>query len=295
MIVGITGATGLIGSALAERLSTEGHEVRRLVRRTAQTPGEVAWDPVAGTVDLDALAGADAIVHLAGASIERRWTAARKEAVLRSRVDGTGTIARAVAALEGRPALLCASGMGFYGSRGDEILTEESSRGTGFLADVVVAWEAAAQPARDAGARVVSFRHGIVLSRQGGALPKLLTPFRLGVGGRVGSGAQWWSWISLEDAVSAYVHALGSELEGPVNATAPEPVTNAAFVKALGKALHRPTMLPLPSLAVKAAFGEMGRELLLEGQRGLPARLLEDGFAFRHPTVAEAFAAALAR
>lgn len=295
MHIAITGASGLIGRALVPALEAEGHEVVRLVRRPAEGPSEATWDPSAGVVDVAALGGVDAIVHLAGASLDARWTAKQKEAILRSRVDGTAAIARAVAALEGPPALISASGAGYYGDRGDEVLTEESQAGVGFLAEVAAAWESAAQPARDAGARVVTLRSGIVLSRQGGALARMLTPFRLGLGGRVGSGRQWWSWIGLNDAVAAYRHVLASTIDGPVNLTAPEPVTSAEFVKALGSALHRPTVFPLPAFAVRAAFGEMGQSLLLEGQRVLPARLLDDGFTFTTPTIGEALATALAR
>lgn len=295
MRIAVTGASGLVGSALVAGARAAGHDTVALVRRAALSPSEVQWDPEAGTVDLDALAGVDAIVHLAGETIGARWTRARRERVLRSRVDGTRTIAEAVGQLDPSPALICASATGFYGNRGDELLTEASPRGAGFLADVVDAWEQAAQPARDAGARVVHLRTGIVLARSGGALGKLLTPFRLGVGGRIGSGAQWWSWIGLDDTVAAYLHVLAHPLDGPVNATAPNPVTNAQFVRALGRALHRPTVLPLPAFAVSAAFGQMGREMLLEGQRVIPPRLLESGFRFAHATVDDALAAALAR
>lgn len=295
MRIAVTGASGLIGSALLPALREAGHEPVALVRREPSGPEEIGWDPEAGTVDLAGLEGVGAIVHLAGENIGQRWTSSVKRRVLESRVNGTRTIAEAVAALDPVPVLVCASGIGYYGNRGDEILTEESSRGNGFLAEVAEAWEQAADPAREAGARVAHLRHAIVLSRDGGALQKLLTPFRLGGGGRVGSGTQWWAWISLDDTVAAYLHVLRSELEGPVNATSPNPTTNAHFVKALGRALHRPTVLPLPAFAVRAGLGEMGREMLLEGQRALPARLLDDGFAFSHPTIDAALAAALAR
>lgn len=295
MRIAITGTSGLIGSALARAAAEAGHEVVALVRRPDAGAGEASWDPDLGTVDVDALGGVGAVVHLAGENIGRRWTEAHKRRVLDSRTKGTAAVAGAVAALDPVPALVCASAIGFYGDRGDEILTEASPRGSGFLADVVEAWEQAAEPARAAGARVVHLRNGIVLAREGGALAKLLTPFRLGGGGRVGSGSQWWSWVSLEDTVQAYLHALGHELEGPVNVTAPDPVTNATFVKALGRALHRPAVLPLPSFAVKVGLGQMGQEMLLDGQRVLPARLLDDGFGFAHPTVDDALAAALAR
>ena len=294
MRIAITGASGLIGRALAPALEGDGHELVRLVRREAATAAEASWDPASGIVDVAALAGVDVVVHLAGETIGQRWTSSTKRKVLDSRVEGTRAIAEAVAALDPTPVLLCASAVGFYGNRGDEILTEASPRGSGFLADVVEAWERAAQPARDAGARVVHLRQGIVLSRQGGALQKLLTPFKLGVGGRIGGGRQWWSWVGLEDTVGAYRLALAGELEGPVNVTAPSPVTNAEFVQALGRALHRPSIVPLPSFAVSLGFGQMGREMLLDGQRVLPERLEQAGFDFQHPTIDAAMTAALA-
>ena len=294
MRIAVTGASGLIGSALLPALREAGHEPVALVRREPSGPDEIGWDPEAGTADLAGLEGVGAIVHLAGENIGQRWTSSVKRRVLESRVNGTRTIAEAVASLDPTPVLVCASGIGYYGNRGDEILTEESSRGSGFLAEVAEAWEQAADPAREAGARVAHLRHAIVLSREGGALQKLLTPFRLGAGGRVGSGKQWWSWVSLADTVATYLHVIGGELEGPVNTTAPNPVTNAEFVKALGRALHRPTVMPLPAFAVRTGFGEMGREMLLEGQRALPARLHDDRFEFAHPTIDEALAAALA-
>lgn len=294
MQIAITGASGLIGRALVPALEGDGHEIVRLVRREATTAAEASWDPASGIVDVAALAGVDAVVHLAGETIGQRWTSSTKRKVLDSRVEGTRAIAEAVAALDPTPVLLCASAIGFYGNRGDEILTEASPRGSGFLADVVEAWERAAQPARDAGARVVHLRQGIVLSRQGGALQKLLTPFKLGVGGRIGGGRQWWSWVGLEDTVGAYRLALAGELEGPVNVTAPSPVTNAEFVRALGRALHRPSIVPLPSFAVSLGFGQMGREMLLDGQRVLPERLEQAGFDFQHPTIDAAMTAALA-
>lgn len=295
MRIAVTGASGLIGTALRVAAERAGHETLALVRRPARDATEIGWDPAGGVVDLERLEGIDAIVHLAGENIGQRWTGAVRRRVLESRVEGTRTIAKAVAALHPTPALLCASGIGYYGDRGDEILTEASARGSGFLPEVAEAWEQAADPARAAGARVVHFRHAIVLSREGGALRKLLTPFRLGLGGRVGSGKQWWSWIGLPDTVSAYLFALERDLEGPINATAPNPTTNAEFVKALGRALHRPAALPLPALAVRVGLGAMGREMLLEGQRALPQRLLEAGFTFEHPTVDDALQAALAR
>jgi len=295
MKIAVTGASGLIGSALVPALEASGHEVVQLVRRAPEGPSELAWDPAAESIDAERLAGVDAVVNLSGATIGRRWTAARKREILASRVDSTTLLAETLAALEPRPkVLVCAGGIGIYGDRGDEILTEESELGTGFLAEVGTAWEAAAEPAREAGIRVVNFRQGIVLSRKGGALARLLAPFKLGLGGRVGSGSQWWSWVSMDDLVGAYRFALEGGLEGPVNLVSPSPATNAQFVKALGRALHRPTVFPLPAVAVKTLFGEMGDAALLQGQRALPARLLEAGFTFRYAELDAAFERALA-
>ena len=295
MRIAVTGSSGLIGSALVPALRDNGHEVVPIVRGTA-SPGELVWDPTAGTIDAAGLTGVDAIVHLAGANIGKRWSRATREKVLRSRVDGTSLIARTAAALDPRPAVLvCASGAGFYGDRGDEQLTEVAGKGKGFLADVVEAWEAAAQPARDAGIRVVQLRQGIVLSRRGGALQRLLLPFKLFVGGRVGNGRQWWSWISLEDTVSAYRHALEQALEGPVNVAAPGVVTNREFTKALGRALGRPTLLPLPAAVVRLVFGQMGDEMLLGGQRTVPEKLEQAGFVFAQPEIDAGIQAALER
>jgi len=256
---------------------------------------EIAWSPEDGSIDVDGLQGVDAVVNLSGATIGRRWTEQRKAEILESRVSSTSLLARTIAELEPRfSVLVCAGGVGIYGDRDDEVLTEESTIGSGFLADVGAAWEAASEPARAAGIRVVNFRQGIALSRDGGALERLLTPFKLGVGGRVGSGKQWWSWVSLDDLVSSYRFALESDLAGPVNLAAPNPAANVQFVKALGRALHRPTVFPLPTFAVKAAFGEMGEHVLLESQRVLPARLLDAGFAFAYPQLDAALARAIA-
>jgi len=269
--------------------------VRRLVRREAAGAHEVYWDPTSGSLDPGSLDGVEAIVNLSGATIDRRWTQRRKREILDSRVETTRLLASAAVGLEPRPAvLLCAGGAGFYGDRGDEILTENSAPGTGFLANVCLAWEAAADPAREAGIRVVTFRHGIVLTRVGGALPRLLTPFKLGVGGRVGSGKQWWAWVDMDDLVAAYLFALSGEVDGVANLTSPNPVTNGQLTKALGKALSRPTILPLPGFAARLAFGQMADELLLGGQRALPARLLDAGFAFRYPELDTALAHELA-
>ncbi len=294
MKIAVTGSSGLIGSALRPALTAAGHDVVRLVRHDPVGPDEARWDVEAGTIDEDALQEVEAIVHLAGETIGQRWSGGVRERVLRSRVEGTRLIAETAARLPRRPVLVCASAIGFYGSSGDEIVDESSSRGDGFLAEVVEAWEAAAEPARAAGLRTVHLRQGIVLSKQGGALQRLLLPFRLGVGGRVGSGRQWWSWVSLDDAVAAFLFGLEQPLEGPVNVTAPGALTNRAFVKALGRALHRPTVFPLPSFAVRAAFGKMGEEMLLGGQRVAATRLDAAGFTFSQPDIDSALAHALA-
>jgi uncharacterized protein (TIGR01777 family) len=295
MKVVISGASGFIGSSLVPLLTAEGHDVARLVRGEAQAPGEIAWDPEAGSLDHAALAGVEVIVCLSGATLNRRWTDARKREILESRTATTNLLARAATALDPAPrAFLCASGIGAYGVRGDEILTEESERGSGFLADVVRDWEAAAEPAREAGVRVVNFRHGIVFGRGGGALQQMLLPFKLGLGGRIGSGKQWWSWVHMDDLVAAYSFALRSDLVGAVNLVSPNPVTNEQLTRALGDVLHRPTVLPTPTLALKLRFGrEMPEEMLLDGQRALPARLLDAGFEFTAPTIDVALERAL--
>jgi hypothetical protein len=296
MKVAVSGASGLVGSALVPALESAGHDVLRLVRREPRAANEVAWDPAAGTIDASRLSGVDAVVNLSGSTIGRRWTESRKREIRESRVATTNLLARTLAGLDPRPsAFVNAGGVGIYGNRGDELLTEESELGSGFLADVGKAWEAAADPARAAGIRTVNFRQGIVLSREEGALPRMLTPFKLGVGGRVGSGKQWWSWVSTDDVVAAYRLALESDLAGPVNLAAPSPVTNAQFTKALGRALHRPTVFPLPAVAVRTLFGEMGEAALLEGQRALPRRLLDAGFAFAYPGLDAALEHALER
>ncbi|MGH3110124.1 MAG: TIGR01777 family oxidoreductase [Gaiellaceae bacterium] len=286
MKVAVSGASGLIGSALVPALEAAGHEVVRLVRREPEATSEVAWDPDAGSIEAARLAGIDAIVNLSGENTGQRWTDSRKAEILQSRVATAGLLARTAAELDPRPAtFVSAGGAGIYGDRGDEILTEESALGDGFLAEVGKAWEAAAEPARAAGLRVVSFRQGIVLSREGGALERMLTPFKLGVGGRVGSGRQWWAWVALDDLVAAYRFVLENDIAGPVNLTSPNPATNVQFVNALGKALGRPTVFPVPGFAIKTLFGQMGETMLLVGQRALPARLLDAGFQFAQPDI----------
>lgn len=285
LTVAVTGASGMVGSALCAYLTTGGQRVVRLVRgRAGAGPDEIAWDPRAGEIDADGLARADAVVHLAGASIAGgRWTDARKREILRSRVDGTALLARTMAASAGRGprVLVSASAVGFYGNRGDERLDEAAPAGTGFLAEVVKAWEGATAPAAKAGVRVVHLRTGVVISPAGGALQQMLLPFKMGMGGRLGTGRQFFSWIDLDDLLGVILHALHDPgLSGPVNATAPNPVTNAAFTDALGRVLSRPTLLPVPAFALRAAFGQLGEEALLWGQRVNPARLERAGFRF---------------
>ncbi|HWC11015.1 MAG TPA: TIGR01777 family oxidoreductase [Acidimicrobiales bacterium] len=299
MRVLLTGSSGLVGSALTRALEADGHHVTRLVRRPPASDHEIRWDPARGAIDSAALEGHDAAVNLAGAGIgDRRWTARHKAAIRESRVQGTGLLARALASLDRPPAVLASgSAVGFYGNRGDEELTEESGPGTGFLADVVREWEAATAPARQAGIRVATFRSGVVLSTEGGALRRQLLPFRAGVGGRLGSGEQWFSWISIGDEVGAIRHILGNaDIEGPVNLTAPGPVTNAQFTRALGRALRRPTVLPTPTVALWVLFGrEMVAEMLLTSHRVLPAVLTASGYSFRHPAVDAALGDLLAK
>jgi hypothetical protein len=280
----VSGASGLIGSALVPALEAGGHEVLRLVRKAPSAPNEVRWSPADATIDAARLEGVEAAVSLGGATIGKRWTPERKRDILASRVDSTTFLSTTLASLEPRPkVLVSAGGVGIYGhDRGDEILTEESELGTGFLAEVGRAWEAAAEPARAAGVRVVNLRQGLVLSGRGGVLGQMRTPFKLGLGGRVGSGRQWWPWIALDDLVAGYLAALEGELEGPVNLTSPNPVTSTQFTRAFGKALGRPTIVPAPAFGVRLLFGEMGEEALLGGQRALPARLLERGFSFAY-------------
>lgn len=292
----VSGASGLVGSALTEHLTRGGHRVERLVRR-ASAPGaaQVAWDPAKGTIDREALEGADVVVHLAGESVAASWTAERKRAIRDSRVAGTGLLASTLADLRRPPrVLVSASAIGYYGDRGERTVTEDSPPGTGFLAETARAWEAAAEPALEAGIRVVHPRIGMVLSAKGGALAKMLTPFRLGLGGVVGTGRQQMSWIALDDLVGVLEHLAGTdELSGPVNAAAPHPVTNREFTATLGRVLGRPTLLPLPGFMVRLLFGEMGQALLLDGARVLPTRLEASGFRFRYPRLEEALRAEL--
>lgn len=288
MDVAVTGSSGLIGTALVTALRDRGHTVRRVVRSGSGGAGTVRWDPSAGSIDVAGLAGVDAVVHLAGEGIaEKRWTEAQKERILRSRADGTSLIARTAAELDPRPAVLVsASGISVYGDRADEVLTEDSSLGEGFLPSVVRVWEAAAHPAREAGIRVVHTRSGIVLDAGGGALGRQLPLFKLGLGGRLGSGRQWVPWISLDDEVGAIIHLLTSTVSGPVNLSGPAPVTNADFTKTLAGVLGRPAVLPIPRFGPAVLLGrELAEELLYWSVRAVPAALEADGYEFRHPTL----------
>jgi uncharacterized protein len=297
MRVAVTGASGLIGTALTESLRRDGHRVTPFVRRPPR-PGEIGWDPQAGPGWLDpaALDGIDAVVHLSGAPVAGgRWTRARKLTLRSSRIQTTQALVTAItAAASPPPVLLSGSAVGWYGDTGDREADESAPVGTGFLADLVRDWEAAAQPARQAGVRVVTLRSGVVLSRRGGMLAYLVPPFRLGLGARIGPGTQFLSWISLTDHVRALRYLLDQAgVDGPVNLTAPGPVTNQAFTAALGQALHRPAILKIPAPLVQAALGELSGELL-GSQRIVPRRLGQAGFAFRHPDIADALAAELA-
>jgi uncharacterized protein (TIGR01777 family) len=285
MRIAITGASGLIGSALDPALRERGDDVVRLVRGPANGPDEVAWDPAGGVLDPASLEGVDAIVHLAGENIGKRWSDERRRRIRESRLLGTRLVAETVAALDPKPDLLCASAVGYYGQQGDTELTEDAQRGDGFLAGVVGEWESAADPAREAGARVVHFRHAPVLARHDGMVKRMLLPFKLGLGGRVGSGDQWWSWVTLDDVVAAYVFALDSPIAGTFNLVAPGVVRNRDFVDTFGEVLHRPTVFPLPAAAVRLVWGDMGDEFLLGGQRAVPERLLGQGFAFAYPAL----------
>ena len=294
----LTGSTGLVGTALIRDLLSKGDQVDVLVRgsanensskkETSSKGKRIPWDPAAGVISVEALEGYDAIVHLGGESIaEGRWTDEKMARIRDSRIDGTRLLASAMAKLTQKPKVfICASAIGFYGDRGEEVLTESSGLGSGFLADVCNAWEAACAPARDAGVRVVNMRIGVVLSKSGGALAKMLLPFKMGVGGKIGNGKQWMSWIELHDLVRAIQHSINTEsISGPVNAVSPEPVTNREYTKALGRQLSRPTILPLPAFGARVALGKMADALLLASIRVQPEVLLKSEFRFENPTI----------
>jgi len=287
----IGGSHGLVGTALIKSLETEGHEIFRLVRHAPTSKTEVEWSPDRYSIALARIEGFDAVVNLAGESIaEGRWTEDKKRRIRESRVKGTKLLGDALANLAVPPKILvCASAIGFYGNRGDELLTESSAPGDDFLAKVCAEWEGATALATEKGIRVVNARFGVILDTNGGALKKMLPPFRIGVGGKVGSGKQWMSWIALDDVVGGIQFALANDsIRGPVNFVAPVPVTNAEFTKTLGKVLSRPTIFPIPAFAIKLLFGEMGEALLLGGQRVAPERLIAEGYEFSYPQLEQA-------
>lgn len=284
MDVLVSGSRGLIGSALISTLTSEGHRVIRLSRSGSAGDGAVRWDPSEGAIDAGSLEGIDAVVHLAGETVQGRWTSAKKARIRDSRVLGTRLLAETLAGLPAPPrVMVSASASGYYGDRGNELLREESAPGTNFLAGVCQEWEAAASPAREAGVRVVHPRFGIVLSPEGGALEATLPIFKLGGGGRIGGGRQYWPWVAMDDVVGAVLHALKTEsLEGPVNLAVPDPPTNAEYTRTLGRVLNRPTIFLLPAPAARVMLGQVA-ELLLASQRIEPARLEETGYEFRYP------------
>ena len=277
----VSGASGPIGKALLPAFKAQGSTVVRLTRGKPSGPSEIQWD-VNQPLSPEAVSGIDAVVHLAGETIAGRWTEEKKWRIRESRVQGTKNLAESIAKATQRPsAFVCASAIGYYGNRGDEVLREDSAAGSDFLSDVCREWEAAASPVAHAGILTSHTRFGLVLSRDGGALPQMLTPFRLGVGGRIGDGKQWWSWIDIQDLAGAIVHVLKMGLSGPVNIVSPNPVTNAEFTKALGSVLSRPAIFPVPAFAARLAFGQMADELLLASQKVEPASLLNSGFEFK--------------
>jgi uncharacterized protein len=288
----VTGSTGLVGSALLPFLKSQGHEVFRLVRSQAKTgPAAIYWNPEKGIDDAERLEGLDAVVHLAGENIaEGRWTQEKKKRIRDSRVNSTRVLSLALAQFTQPPrALLSASAIGYYGDRGDEIMREESAPGSDFLANVCREWEAATEPAAQKGIRVVRLRFGAILTPEGGALSKMIVPFQFGVGGKIGSGNQYMSWVALDDVVGAINHALVNEtLRGPVNVVAPNTVTNYEFTKTLGRVLSRPTIFSVPAFAARLAFGEMADAALLASTRVEPARLKESGYVFQHPELESA-------
>lgn len=278
----VTGVSGPIGTALLPSLEQSGGEVVRLVRGASSAASQISWDPMS-PLAAESVSGFDWVIHLAGESVVGRWTPEKKKKIRESRVRGTQTLATALAQTKAKPRVfVCASAIGIYGNRGDESLTEEGALGQGFLAEVGREWEAASRIAAEAGIRTVNIRIGLVLSSEGGALQKMLTPFKLGLGGRIGSGRQWWSWIHVDDVVGAIHHVLQNEsVSGPVNLAAPNPVTNREFTRVLARVLGRPAIFPVPSFAAKIAFGEAADELLLSSARVLPRKLQSSGYQFR--------------
>ena len=295
MKIMVTGASGLVGTQLLSLLKKEGHEVVTLSRQSPRSASQRQWD-FAGTLPAGTLDGIEAIIHLAGENIgEGRWTAAKKQRIRDSRVIGTRLLAEAAAATGGGvKAFVCASAIGFYGNRGNEVLTEESSPGSGFLPDVCREWEAATAPAKQAGMRVVNVRLGVVLSAAGGALGKMLLPFKMCVGGVIGSGTQYWSWLTVAEAARIFAFTVQNrDLHGPVNAVSSQPVTNAEFTKALGRVLHRPTIFPLPAFMARLALGEMADDLILGSTRVVPTRLQAAGYQFQNPEIEAALTASI--
>lgn len=288
MKVLVTGATGLVGSELVPFLVKQGHVVFRLTSSKPREGNDIVWDPAHNQLPKGRIEGTDVVVHLAGKNIAgKRWNSKVKEELRRSRVEGTKLLCETMTQLDVLPkTLICASAIGFYGDRGSEMLNETSAPGTGFLADLCREWEAACEPARDKGIRVVNLRIGVVLSAKGGGLAKMLTPFKLGLGGVIGTGNQYWSWIGIDDVVGAIDHCITNEkMSGPINATAPCPVTNYDFTKALGTVLGRPTIVPTPGIVARIALGEMANDLLLSSARVMPNRLSESGYRFLFPTL----------
>jgi uncharacterized protein len=285
----VSGSSGLIGSALLPSLKASGHEVVRLVHGAASGNGQIGWDP-SRPLTPESISGFDTVIHLAGESIVGRWTEAKKHRILESRVQGTRHLAEALAAAPQRPqVLISASAIGYYGDRGEETLREDSPSGEGFLPEVCRGWEAAVAPAAKAGIRTAQMRFGLVLSASGGALQKMLLPFRMGVGGNMGNGRQWWSWIDIDDLVSTVQHVIKTDtLRGPVNVVAPTPVRNSEFTRTLASVLSRPAIFPLPAFAARLVFGQMGDELLLASQRVEPARLMASGYVFQKPDLRKA-------
>jgi uncharacterized protein (TIGR01777 family) len=297
MKIVISGASGLIGTQLVATLKSSGHEVVQLVRRTAGA-GQIMWDPKSGKLDPASLEGCDAVIHLSGAGIgDKRWSDAYRKEILDSRTATTLLLANTIASLQRKPSVfLSGSAIGIYGARGDEQLTETSTHGTGFLADVCEQWEAAAKPAIDAGVRTVFLRTGIVLSPKGGALKKLLPLFRLGVGGKFGNGKQWQSWISMDDEVASIIHLLTANVSGAINLTAPQPVTNAEFTKVLARVVNRPAIVPVPTFAPKILLGgDLADALLFTGQRVMPQALTASGYVFKHSTLESALRSLLTK
>jgi uncharacterized protein (TIGR01777 family) len=292
----VSGSSGLIGTALLPSLKASGHEVVCLVRHAASGKQQIEWDP-ARPLAPDSISGFGAVIHLAGESVVGRWTEVKKRRILESRVQGTRHLAEALAATPQRPrVLISASAIGYYGNRGEEMLREDSASGEGFLPEACRAWESAAERAAKAGIRAVQMRFGLVLSASGGALQKMLLPFRMGVGGNMGNGRQWWSWVDINDVVGALLHVIKTDtLQGPVNVVAPSPARNAEFTKTLASVLSRPAIFPMPAFAARIVFGQMGDELLLASQRVEPAKLLASGYVFQRPDLRTALEGILKR